>query len=351
MDRQSEATRTVARASAPNDEVDRRLRAIVAGRVSGPPVATRLTTVRLMGLDGRRVWIDGRLVPAAEATVSVLSHSLQRGSLVFDVYGVVDVEGRRCGLGAREHTERFLLSAATMGMSVPFDADTLLAVAREVVAANPGCDTVRLSAYWAEPSFDLLPVGDRPAVCVAAYAWGDLHAAGGRDVPARLALPGTRKVPNDVLPVQAKAAACYAHAALAKAAARAAGFHDVLLLDGQHGGIGESGTMSFFLVLHGALHVPGLDAVLDGITRRATLEIAADEGIPVEVATLPLELLDQAQEAFLASTSRHIWPVAQVGEHHLPEPVPGPVTRRLLERFDALVAGRDPLSPRWLQPF
>jgi branched-chain amino acid aminotransferase len=238
-----------------------------------------------------------------------------------------------------------------MALRVPFDLRELLAVAAGLVAANPGCDTVRLSAYFAEPSFDLLPASDHATVAVAAYAWGDLHPSHRGDEPAQLALPGTRKVPNDVLPVQAKAAASYAHAALAKAAARAAGFHDVLLLDGQHGGIGESGTMSFFLVIHGALHVPGLDAVLDGITRRATLEIAEHEGIPVEVATLPLELLGQAQEAFLASTSRHLWPVAQVGEVAIPGPHPGPVTARLMARFDALVAGTDPLSPRWLHPF
>jgi branched-chain amino acid aminotransferase len=234
---------------------------------------------------------------------------------------------------------------------VPHAVEELLGVAGELVAANPGCDTVRLSAYHAEPSFDLLPASPHTTVAVAAYAWADLHASHHGAEPARLALPGIRKVPNDVLPVQAKAAASYAHAALAKARARAEGFHDVLLLDGQHGGIGESGTMSFFLVLHGALHVPGLDAVLDGITRRAVLEIAESEGIGVEVATLPLELLDQAQEAFLASTSRHLWPVAQVGEVTIPAPHPGPVTARLMARFDALVAGTDPLSPRWLQPF
>jgi len=304
-----------------------------------------------MGLDERVLWIDGRTVPAAEATVSVLSHSLQRGSLVFDVYGVLEVGGRLHGFGAREHTERFLRSATAMGLEVSYAVDELLAVAGELAAANRGCDTIRLSAYYAEPSFDLLPAVARPTVAVAAYAWDDLHPTRHGNQPARLALPGIRKVPNDVLPVQAKSAASYTHAALAKAAARAAGFDDVLLLDAGDGGIGESGTMSFFLVRDGALHVPGLDAVLDGITRRVILDIADSEGVVVEVGTLALESLGLAQEAFLASTSRHVWPVAQVGEVALPGPHPGPVTARLVARFDALLAGTDPLAPRWLQPF
>ena len=36
----------------------------------------------------RRIWIDGRLVPWEQATVHLLSHSLQRGSLIFDYMSV-----------------------------------------------------------------------------------------------------------------------------------------------------------------------------------------------------------------------------------------------------------------------
>jgi branched-subunit amino acid aminotransferase/4-amino-4-deoxychorismate lyase len=289
-----------------------------------------------MGIEDRVLWIDGRQVPAAEATVSVLSHSMQRGSLVFDVYTVVDVGGRPHGLAAREHTERFLRSAREMGLQVPYGVDALLEVAAELVAANAGCDTVRLSAYFAEPTFDLLPAVDRATVAVAAYAWGDLHPSSRGGEPARLALPGTRKVPNDVLPVQAKAAASYAHAALAKAAARAAGFHDVLLLDGQHGGIGESGTMSFFLVVHGAIHVPGLAPV----GWPAVLRLVLPKG-SLEKATL--ELFDAADLTVVRSSSVDYKASVndpRIGEVRIlrPQEIPTYVAEGL---FDLGITGRD----------
>jgi branched-chain amino acid aminotransferase len=106
--------------------------------------------------------------------------------------------------------------------------------------------------------------------------------------------------------------------------------------------------MSGFLVVADVLHVPGLDHVLDGITRRAVLELAADEGIRAEIGSVPAEVLDVADEAFLTSTTRNIWPVGRIGERELP--APGAVTSRLAARLQDVLRGVDPLSPRWLQP-
>jgi branched-chain amino acid aminotransferase len=297
----------------------------------------------------RVVWIDGALVPADQAAVPLLAQSLQRGTLVFDVYAVTHLAGGPHGVGGRAHTERFLRSAGLFGYAIEHSVDDLLRIAGEVADANPGCDSLRLNVLWAEPSLDLLPVGDRPLLAVAAYAYADVHGRLRSRGPARLQVPGLRKVPDDVLPVQAKVSASYAHASLAKAAARAAGFHDVLFLDGA-GQLTESGSMSWFLVDDDRLLAPPLDDVLDGITRRIVSDLAGDEGIEVRVAPIPEAAVPEATESFLASTSRNVWPVGQIGEHHLPVPVPGPITARLAQRLDRLVAGDDPLADRWLDP-
>ena len=72
----------------------------------------------------RRVWIDGVLRPWADATIHVLSHSLQRGSLVFDYMSVHPRS--ETGVGShgdfifrmREHIERFLRSCELMGLPI-----------------------------------------------------------------------------------------------------------------------------------------------------------------------------------------------------------------------------------------
>ena len=53
------------------------LSTIPAGRPMGPT-----------GSPNRTIWLDGRLVPWADVTVHVLSHSMQRASLIFDFLSV-----------------------------------------------------------------------------------------------------------------------------------------------------------------------------------------------------------------------------------------------------------------------
>lgn len=301
-----------------------------------------------MSLAERTFWLDGRLVPAAEATVSVLAQSMQRGTLVFDVFAVVDTAGGPRGLGAREHAQRFLESAALVDLPLSLTVDDLLEAARAVVRASPGADSVRFNAYWPGPSADLVPVDDRPSVLVAAFAWTDLHPGSGHGGgAARLTVPGIRKVPAEVLPVQAKVAGSYTRASVEKSRAQAAGFHDAILLDDE-GNLAETGTLSLFFVAGGVVRTAGLDRVLDGITRRVLLDIAAHEGVPVEIGPLPRSLVDEADEAFLTSTSRGVLPVELIDDR--PLTAPGPVSARLGARFEAILRNDDPLAARWLQP-
>ena len=97
------------------------------------------------------------------------------------------------------------------------------------------------------------------------------------------------------------------------------------------------------------MYVPPLDYVLAGITRRAVLELARDDSIQVREEAVPREAVQRASEAFLVGTTINVWPVSQIDGHKLPEPVPGPISARLASRMDALLAGGDPLSARWMQ--
>jgi branched-chain amino acid aminotransferase len=219
------------------------------------------------------------------------------------------------------------------------------------VRANPGAEIVKISAYYPGLSLDVLPVDPKPEVAIAAFAIADLSKAGRASAagPARLQVAESRKMPASVLSPQIKIAAAYTHAAFAKARAKAAGFHDVLFLDEQDN-VTESSTQSFFLVCDGTLRSAPLDAVLAGVTRRLTVALARDEGIPVVEAPMPRALLARAQEAFLTGTTSNVWPVSHVDSLALPPPVPGPISTVLVSRFAKLVADEDPaFSARWLQ--
>jgi branched-chain amino acid aminotransferase len=119
---------------------------------------------------------------------------------------------------------------------------------------------------------------------------------------------------------------------VAKDRALKAGFDDALMLDWR-GHIAEATGANVFLVIDGALHTPAADCFLDGVTRRAVIELARARGIAVhERAIAPAELAG-AQEMFLTGTAAEITPVRELAEHRFQV---GQVTRQLMDAFARL---------------
>jgi branched-subunit amino acid aminotransferase/4-amino-4-deoxychorismate lyase len=85
--------------------------------------------------------------------------------------------------------------------------------------------------------------------------------------------------------------------------------------------------------------------VLEGVTRRAVLDVAVDEGIPARLGVLTVDDLSAADEVFLTSTAGGVMPVVSVDGRVLGDGTPGPLTRRLR---DAYWAAHD--DPRWTTP-
>src|SRR5690606_22652866 len=80
-----------------------------------------------------QVWVDGALVPADEARVSVFDHGLTVGDGVFETLKAVD----GVPFAARRHLERLRRSAAALGLTVPVTDDGLREAMSSVLAARP----------------------------------------------------------------------------------------------------------------------------------------------------------------------------------------------------------------------
>src|SRR3954453_11948403 len=111
---------------------------------------------RSMAITAPLLWLDGELVATSTATIPLMGHAPQRGSLVFDV-GSFHAAGHGTALfRAREHVARFMRSARIVGLAVRFDEEALVRAAVEVVAAcgrNDGL--VRWSVLYAAGEPDL----------------------------------------------------------------------------------------------------------------------------------------------------------------------------------------------------
>jgi branched-chain amino acid aminotransferase len=116
-------------------------------------------------------------------------------------------------------------------------------------------------------------------------------------------------------------------------AAKQRGVDEVLLID-ERDNILEANRSNVFAVVDGNLWTPPLDGrQLAGVTREALLEAAADVGLEVREATLPLKTT--FQELYLASTLKELAPVVELEGQALPQG--GPVGRRLYDSFRGLV--------------
>jgi branched-chain amino acid aminotransferase len=124
---------------------------------------------------------------------------------------------------------------------------------------------------------------------------------------------------------------------LAWEAGRRLGVFEPLLLSPE-GHVAEGASSNLFIVRAGRLATPQpATGILLGITREVVLEMARAATLPVDETTLTPEDLRDADEIFLTSTLKGILPVRRCDGWPVRDGRPGPITRRLMERFDSLV--------------
>jgi len=277
--------------------------------------------------------IDGRLVPREEARVSVFDHGLLYGDGVFE--GIRIYERRIFRLDA--HLARLEASAHAIGLALPMDRATLAAAVAETVRANrQEQGYIRLVVTRGEGPLGLDPTTcARPCVIIIVAALAvypaEHYASGIRVVTA-----ATRQVPAASVDPRIKSLN-YLKNVLAKIDANRAGAQEAIMLNAE-GFVGECSADNLFVVKHGMLLTPSpQDGALEGITRGALLELAGEARIPAREKRLTRYDVYTADECFLSGTGAEVMPIAEVDGRKIGTSTPGPVTKRLLDAFHALV--------------
>jgi branched-chain amino acid aminotransferase len=100
------------------------------------------------------------------------------------------------------------------------------------------------------------------------------------------------------------------------------------------GYVAEATGDNIFVIKNGKLLTPPVYiGILPGITRATAMELAAKEGIPVEERMMTLFDIYNADEAFLTGTAAEVVPMVTCDGRVIGDGKPGPLTRRLIERF------------------
>jgi branched-chain amino acid aminotransferase len=274
-----------------------------------------------------QVWIDGQLVPAEDACISVYDRGFRSGEGVFETFRAY---GRHV-FRLDAHLERATRGAGFLGFTLDpaLLAEAVTATADVNLDVLEGRDSVvRLTAtpgrLDATAPFPGRPVG-APTVVVTSHPLEvepRVYAEGLRAA----VVPWARELP-DVKAVS------YVAATVARAHARDQGADEALLTD-PAGGVLEGASSNVFALVEGRLVTPPTSAgLLAGVTRGVVLEVAADVGVPVRERHLTVDELAGADEAFLTATTREVVPLVAVDGRSIGDGRPGPVTARLHEAY------------------
>lgn len=277
-------------------------------------------------------WINGGIVPASEARVSVFDHGLLYGDGVFE--GLRFYRGKAFRLDA--HLARLERSAAAIRLVLPCDRDDIVKAVGATIAAyglpngylrlivTRGAGRLGLDpASCARPN--LIAIADELAVVPQAV----------REHGARVIIAATRRLAPDGLDPRIKSLN-YLNHILARIEASNAGADEAILLN-PRGHVAEGSAENVFIVRDDALLTPpATDGALEGITRRAVLETAAAAGLRWREATLSPYDLYTAEECFLTGTGAELIPVRAVDGRPL-RYCPGPFYAQLCEGFARLI--------------
>jgi branched-chain amino acid aminotransferase len=280
-----------------------------------------------------KIYISGKLFDKDNAKISVYDHGLLYGDGVFE--GMRSYGGKVFRL--EQHLERLWNSAKAIALEIPLSRPAMAKAVNDTLAANSITDGyIRLVVTRGAGELGLDPnrtshpqviiITDHIKLYPEDYYQNGLEiitASTMRNHPAALS-PRIKSLN-------------YLNNILAKIEGLKAGCIEALMLN-HKGEVAECTGDNIFLVKHGRLSTPPLDAgILEGITRNAVLELARQAGMDVAETALTKHDVYVAEECFLTGTAAEIIPVVRVDDRPIGNGKPGPLTRELTDRFHKLV--------------
>jgi branched-chain amino acid aminotransferase len=287
-----------------------------------------------------KIYINGKFFDKADAKISVFDHGLLYGDGIFEGLRIYD--GRVFRL--RQHLERLYDSAKAIKLEMPLTFEQMMDAMRNAVEVNQKKDGyIRLVVTRGAGSLGLDPrKASNPQVIIIVDDI-KLYPQEMYDNGLTIVTASTiRNHPNSLNP-RIKSLN-YLSSILAQIECIEAGCIEALMLN-HKGEVAEGSADNIFIVKRGVVKTPPPEAgILEGITREAVMELATKAGITVLQTALTRFDVYGADECFLTGTAAELIPVVKVDGRAIGTGKPGPITKRLHERFHQLV--RSPESDR-----
>ncbi len=295
------------------------------------------------------IWFDGKLVPWAEANVSVMTHALHYGSAVFEgIRAYKCSDGTSAVFRLEEHSQRLLNSAKILRMDMPLSAEQVSTAILDTLKANKlEGGYIRPLTFVGDGEMGVYPGANPVHTIVAVWPWGAYLGPEALEMGIRCKTSSFARMHANTLMSKAKAAGNYVNSILAKIEAKEDGYDEAVMLD-TNGFVAEATGENIFIVREGVIKTTPLTSILGGITRNSVMRLARDLGYTVEEQLFTRDELYIADEAFFTGTAAEMTPIREVDRRTIGAGRAGAVTKHLQQEYFKIVKGDNPKYASWL---
>ena len=296
-----------------------------------------------------KIWMNGKLVPFKNAKVHVLTHALHYSTSIFEGIRCYDTPEGSAIFRLPEHVDRFFNSAKMYSMKMQYSKKKINDGIIKTVKANKLKQCyIRPLAYYGYGTMGLTPTNNKVDVSISCWEWKMGESKAGKYSGAKCKISKWIRIDSKSQPMQAKSAANYSNAALARMEALNAGYDEAIMLNNK-GYVAEGSAENIFIVKDNVIQTPPLSAGgLEGITRDAVIQIIEENGGFVIERDLERDDLFSADEIFMTGTAAEVKSVTQVDKVKIGNGKMGEITKALQKSFTNVVMGKDKRFLPWL---
>ena len=297
-----------------------------------------------------KIWMNGKLVPFKNAKVHVLTHALHYSTSIFEGIRCYDTPEGSAIFRLPEHVDRFFNSAKMYSMKMPYSKKKISdAIIKTVKTSKLDQCYIRPLAYYGYGTMGLTPTTNKVDVSISCWEWKMGESKAGKFSGAKCKISKWIRIDSKSQPMQAKSAANYSNAALARMEALNAGYDEAIMLNNK-GHVAEGSAENIFVVKNGKITTPPLDAdILNGITRDSAIKLLKSNKIKVIEKNIKISDLLKADEIFMTGTAAEVKSVTRVDKTKIGNGKIGEVTKELQDSFMNTVMGKNKKFCSWLR--
>ena len=273
--------------------------------------------------------VDGMLGSEEDRLLSPLDQGFLFGA---SVYETVRTYGGRTFLLER-HLGRLRESAKALDIALDVTDDELaVRIEETLVAAGNAESSIRIVVSAGVGSIDYRAgSASRPTVVVIVRPLPEYPDSLYREGARAVVVPMMRATRGGLDP-RIKSSNLLTNLSALREAHRQKAYEAIML--NSEGEVAEGSMSNVFLVARGVVRTPPISAgILEGITRELVIEVARENGYPVEEKGFKPDQLLKADEVFITASARQIVPIVQLNETRIGNGKPGPVTRALIAAY------------------